>query len=193
MPRTFLSALLLLIVGAVLSRDATWPPLVNEASAENVIQAYLDRPSCDCAAPTTECEQVMTSSLLVVHVIRSDNDITYPLIVFRDALDGFFTVRFTTDNCTEPAYIAVNPGSPPSIWTLADLGPPGAIGPTVYVAQPDAALENISLRSFWNVTILADSTVIEGCDLDERDFFAKPAEFLTELNLTPPFRVVLPE
>ncbi len=65
MPRTFLSALLLLIVGIVLSRDAGWPPLLNEASAENVIQAYLDMPpesvraiSCDCATPTTECEQV---------------------------------------------------------------------------------------------------------------------------------------
>ena len=64
MPRTFLSALLL-IVAIVLSRDATWPPLLNEASAENVIQAYLDMPpesaraiSCDCAAPTFECEQV---------------------------------------------------------------------------------------------------------------------------------------
>ena len=61
MPRTFLPALLLLIVGIALSRDATWPPLVNEASAENVIQAYLDRPPrfpCDCAAPTSECKQV---------------------------------------------------------------------------------------------------------------------------------------
>ncbi len=65
MPRTLLSALLLLIVGIVLSRDATWQPLVNEASAEHVIQAYLDMPpesaraiSCDCAAPTPECEQV---------------------------------------------------------------------------------------------------------------------------------------
>ena len=60
MPRILLSALLLLIVGIALSRDATWPPLVNEASAENVIQAYLDRPPrfpCDCAAPTPECEQ----------------------------------------------------------------------------------------------------------------------------------------
>ncbi len=63
--RTFLSVLLLLIVGIALSRDATWPPLLNEASAENVIQAYLGRQSesaraiwCDCAAPTTECEQV---------------------------------------------------------------------------------------------------------------------------------------
>ncbi len=65
MPRTFLSALLLLIVGIALSRDASWPPLLNEASAENVIQAYLGRQSesaraisCDCAAPTTACEQV---------------------------------------------------------------------------------------------------------------------------------------
>ncbi len=68
MPRTFLSALLLLIVSAVLSRDAAWQPLLNEASAENVIQAYLDMPpesarsiSCDCSAPTTECEQVCKS------------------------------------------------------------------------------------------------------------------------------------
>ncbi len=59
------SALLLLIVGIALSRDATWPPLLNEASAENVIQAYLGRQSesaraiwCDCAAPTSACEQV---------------------------------------------------------------------------------------------------------------------------------------
>ncbi len=62
MPRTFLSVLLLLIVGIALSRDATWPPLVNEASAENVIQAYLGRYerviSCDCATPTSACEQV---------------------------------------------------------------------------------------------------------------------------------------
>ncbi len=65
MPRTLLSALLLLIVAIVLSRDATWQPLVNEASAENVIQAYLGRQSesaraiwCDCAAPTSACEQV---------------------------------------------------------------------------------------------------------------------------------------
>jgi hypothetical protein len=61
MPRTLLSALLLLIVGIVLSRDAAWPPFLNEASAENVIQAYLGRPreiACDCAAPTSECEQV---------------------------------------------------------------------------------------------------------------------------------------
>ena len=65
MPRTLLSALLLLLVGIVLSRDATWPPLLNEASAENVIQAYLDMPPesaraiwCDCAVPTPECEQV---------------------------------------------------------------------------------------------------------------------------------------
>ncbi len=65
MPRTLLSALLLLIVSIVLSRDVAWPPSVNEASAENVIQVYLDRQSesaraisCDCSAPTTECEQV---------------------------------------------------------------------------------------------------------------------------------------
>ncbi len=65
MPRTFLSTLLLLIVGIVLSRDATWPPTLNEANAENVIQAYLGRQSesaraisCDCAAPTSACEQV---------------------------------------------------------------------------------------------------------------------------------------
>ncbi len=62
MARTLLSALLLLIVGIALSRDATWPPLVNEASAENVIQAYLGRYerviSCDCATPTSACEQV---------------------------------------------------------------------------------------------------------------------------------------
>ncbi len=65
MPRTFLSALLLLIVGIVLSRDAAWPPMLNEASAENIIQAYLGRQSesarargCDCTAPTSECERV---------------------------------------------------------------------------------------------------------------------------------------
>ncbi len=65
MPRILLSALLLLIVAIVLSRDATWPPMLNEASAENVIQAYLGRQSesaraisCDCAAPTSECKQV---------------------------------------------------------------------------------------------------------------------------------------
>ncbi len=62
MPRTLLSALLLLVVGFALSRDAGWQPLLNEASAENVIQAYLGRQeravSCDCAAPTSECEQV---------------------------------------------------------------------------------------------------------------------------------------
>ncbi len=65
MPRTVLSTLLLLIVGIVLSRDATWPPLLNEASAENVIQAYLGRYerviSCDCAMPTSACEQVCRS------------------------------------------------------------------------------------------------------------------------------------
>ncbi len=67
MPRTLLSALLL-IVAIVLSRDATWQPLVNEASAENIIQAYLGRQPesarairCDCAAPTFECEQVCRS------------------------------------------------------------------------------------------------------------------------------------
>ncbi len=65
MPRTLLSVLLLLIVAIVLSRDAAWQPLLNEASAENVIQAYLGRQSesaraisCDCAAPTSACEQV---------------------------------------------------------------------------------------------------------------------------------------
>ena len=65
MPCTLLSALLLLIVAIVLSRDVAWPPLLHEASAENVIQVYLGRPSesaraisCDCAAPTSECEQV---------------------------------------------------------------------------------------------------------------------------------------
>ena len=62
MPRTFLSVLLLLIVGTVLSRDAAWPSMLNEASAENVIQAYLDGPPpairCNCAAPTSECEQI---------------------------------------------------------------------------------------------------------------------------------------
>ena len=65
MPRILLSALLLLIVAIVLSRDATWPPMLNEASAEDVIQAYLGRQSesaraisCDCAAPTSECELV---------------------------------------------------------------------------------------------------------------------------------------
>ncbi len=61
-PRTLLSALLLLIVGIVLSRDAAWQPLLNEASAENVIQTYFGRQeraiSCDCAAPTSECERV---------------------------------------------------------------------------------------------------------------------------------------
>ncbi len=63
--RTLLSALLLLIVGFALSRDAAWQPLLNEASAENVIQAYLGRQSesaraisCDCDAPTAGCEQV---------------------------------------------------------------------------------------------------------------------------------------
>ena len=65
MPRTFLSALLLLIVGIVLSRDAAWQPLLNEASAENVIQVYLGRYerviSCDCAMPTSACEQVCRS------------------------------------------------------------------------------------------------------------------------------------
>ena len=61
MPRTFLTALLLLIVGIVLSRDAAWQPWLNEASAGHVIQTYLDGPreiTCDCAAPTSECEQV---------------------------------------------------------------------------------------------------------------------------------------
>ena len=65
MPRTLLSALLLLVVAIVLSRDATWQPLLSETSAENVIQAYLGRQSesaraisCDCTAPTSECEQV---------------------------------------------------------------------------------------------------------------------------------------
>ena len=65
MPRTLLSALLLLIVGIALSRDAAWQPMLNEASAENVIQTYLGRQSesarairCDCAATTSECEQV---------------------------------------------------------------------------------------------------------------------------------------
>ena len=59
MPRTLLSTLLLLIVGIALSGDAGWQPLLNEASAENVIQTYLSRQSviCDCAAPTSECEQ----------------------------------------------------------------------------------------------------------------------------------------
>ncbi len=54
MPRTVLSTLLFLVVAIVLSRDATWQPLVNEASAENVIQAYLGRQEreiiCDCAS-----------------------------------------------------------------------------------------------------------------------------------------------
>ncbi len=62
MSRTLLSALLLLVVAIALSRDAAWAPLFNQASAENVIQAYLggrERAiSCDCAAPTSECEQV---------------------------------------------------------------------------------------------------------------------------------------
>ena len=63
MSRTLLSALLLLIVGIVLSGDARWQPLVKQASAENVIQAYLDRPprfgcACGAVAPTPECEQV---------------------------------------------------------------------------------------------------------------------------------------
>ncbi len=65
MSRTLLSALLLLIVGFALSRDAGWPPLLNEASAENVIQAYLGRQeraiSCGCDAPTSACEQVCRS------------------------------------------------------------------------------------------------------------------------------------
>ncbi len=62
MPRTLLPALLLLIVGIGLSHDAAWQPLLNEASAENVIQAYLGRQeraiSCDCSVPTSACEQV---------------------------------------------------------------------------------------------------------------------------------------
>ncbi len=62
MPRVLLSAVLVLIVGIVLSRDAAWQPLLNEASAENVIQAYLGSKeraiSCDCAAHTSACEQV---------------------------------------------------------------------------------------------------------------------------------------
>ncbi len=70
MPRTFLSALLFLIVGIALSRDATWPPTLNEASVENVIQTYLDGPPrairCDCAAPTSECEQVCERSHLAL-------------------------------------------------------------------------------------------------------------------------------
>ena len=56
MSRALLSALLLLIVGIGLSGDAAWQPLFSEASAENVIQAYLGRQEravkCDCAAPT---------------------------------------------------------------------------------------------------------------------------------------------
>ncbi len=69
MSRTFLSALLLLIVGIALSQDAAWPPLLNEASAENVIQAYLGRQeraiSCDCAAPasTTQINLQLAGSL----------------------------------------------------------------------------------------------------------------------------------
>ncbi len=65
MPRILLSALLFLIVGILLSHDAAWQPLLNEASAENVIQTYLDMPPesarairCNCAVPTPECEQV---------------------------------------------------------------------------------------------------------------------------------------
>ena len=62
MSRTLLSALLLLMVGIGLTRDAAWPPLLTEASAENVIQTYLGRHeraiSCDCTAPTLPCEQV---------------------------------------------------------------------------------------------------------------------------------------
>ena len=65
MPRTLLSALLFLIVGIALSRDAAWQPWLNEAQIGHVIQAYLGRQSesaraiwCDCAAPTSDCEQV---------------------------------------------------------------------------------------------------------------------------------------
>ncbi len=64
MPRTLLSVLLLLVVDIVLTRDATWQPLLNEAQVGHIMQVYLDRQpdsaramSCDCAAPTPECEQ----------------------------------------------------------------------------------------------------------------------------------------
>ena len=65
MPRTLLSVLLLLIVAIVLSRDAAWQALLNEAQVGHIMQVYLDRQpdsaramSCDCAAPTSACEQV---------------------------------------------------------------------------------------------------------------------------------------
>ncbi len=65
MPRTFLSTLLLLIVGITLSRDVAWPPVLTEAQIEQIMQMYLGRQSesarairCDCGAPTSVCEQV---------------------------------------------------------------------------------------------------------------------------------------
>ena len=134
--------------------------------------------------------RVMTSFIEGAHVARTDNGVTYPLRVSRDAIDGFLPLRFASNDCNEPAYITMTPSSLASSWTLAAIGRPGIIGPTVYVIPENAVLENLVLQSIWRISIQADGTVIEDCAPDVLLSDVKSAELLTELDFTPPFRVV---
>ena len=67
MSRLVVSVLLFLMLGIFLSRDASLPDgelelTLTEAEYEGIIQRYLsaqdDGLICDCAAPTTECDQI---------------------------------------------------------------------------------------------------------------------------------------
>ncbi len=67
MSRIFASALVFVMLGLFLSRDASRPDGVlelalTEAEYEGIIRRYLNAQDgglfCDCAAPTTDCEQI---------------------------------------------------------------------------------------------------------------------------------------
>jgi O-antigen ligase len=63
MSRTLLSALLLLIVGIVLSRDAAWQPLLNEVSAG---QAFAYHPNRSGSASIGAVLPIAVGAVLVV-------------------------------------------------------------------------------------------------------------------------------
>ena len=72
MSRLFVSVLLFLMLGIFLGRDASQPDgelelTLTEAEYEDIIQRYLNAQDdwliCDCAAPTTDCDQVCNAPI----------------------------------------------------------------------------------------------------------------------------------
>jgi hypothetical protein len=58
------------------------------------------------------------------------------------------------------------------------------------MAPDNADIEVLSLQSDWQLTILEDRSVLEDCVPRGGDASVQQAELLTELDFTPPFRVV---